>query len=107
MKKLICIVAAFLVMGTTSFAQTNTKQPPIKSTDGTPKKDTKAPVKATKPPATDATPTNTHVTRKESGGIPVKNPKMKKDGTPDMRYKENKVKNEMKEKEMKNAATKK
>jgi hypothetical protein len=59
MKKIIFILAALIMMGTGSFAQTNTKT---------------------------AAPTTTA----QKAGAP-KVAKMKKDGTPDMRYNENKL----------------
>ena len=69
MKKIICILMALLIMGSPSFAQNKVAQPPVKK-NTTPTAKDAAKVKATevKPAAT----------------------KMKKDGTPDMRYKENK-----------------
>ena len=62
---------ALLIMGSPSFAQNKTAQPPVK--------------KNTAPTAKDAT------TVKAAEVKPAATTKMKKDGTPDMRYKENKA----------------
>ncbi len=64
MKKLICLLMAFVVLSATTFAQDKMEKKP--------KSETSKKAAPAKEPA------------KEKGG------KMKKDGTPDMRYKENK-----------------
>ncbi len=71
MKKLICILLSVLVMGTASFAQDKGTTP------SKPKTEKKVTAKKGDKPTSEKTP----------GAAPGK---MKKDGTPDMRHKENK-----------------
>jgi hypothetical protein len=97
MKKIICIMLALLVVGSASFAQkakgTKDSKPATKQEapagkakepQGT-SKDT--PKKTDKKLKKDGTPDMRHKENKEAAK-PTQ--KLKKDGTPDMRYKENK-----------------
>jgi hypothetical protein len=68
MKRIICIVLSVIMLSSVSFAQTQGKDP--KKAKATTEK--KAPAK------------------KDDAGKDTKGTKLKKDGTPDMRYKENK-----------------
>ena len=67
MKKFICILMSLLIMGAASFAQNKEAKKSVKKT------------------------TTTTTTTKEPQAKPAPGTKLKKDGTPDMRYKENKA----------------
>ena len=71
MKKIVCILLSMLIMGTASFAQDKTAKKPAKKE------------------AAKAAPAQKTAPAKESAD--KKPGKMKKDGTPDMRAKENKT----------------
>ena len=83
MRKIICTLLALTVIFGSSFAQTKDK----KEKAGTTKETTK---KAEKKPESSAP------AKKEATGGEAKTSKTKKDGTPDMRFKENKEKKEAK-----------
>jgi hypothetical protein len=87
MKKLICILMSILIMGTASFAQsTNAKQTKVKATRQAPAAATDQKAVKTKK---DGTPDMRAKENKAAAVKPAQ--KLKKDGTPDMRYKENKT----------------
>ena len=94
MKKLICILLSVFIMGTGAFAQDNAapKGKPVTQKKAADKKGTK-PATAQTPAAKpgkmkkDGTP---DMRTKENKEAAKPKGKLKKDGTPDMRYKENK-----------------
>ena len=67
MKKIICVLMSMLIMSSASFAQNQPAKPATKKAN------------ATAPAA------------KQVAAKPAPTPKLKKDGTPDKRFKENKV----------------
>jgi hypothetical protein len=95
MNKIICILMSVLILGVASFAQNkdtkNTKAAPKQTTAKTSAgKQGEAPKGESKPAPKmkkDGTPDMRHKENKEAAK-PA--PKLKKDGTPDMRYKQNK-----------------
>jgi hypothetical protein len=93
MKKIICIFVSLIIMGTASFAQKkavkpkqDTKTAPAPTGNETKKATTAAEPKQTKTKK-DGTPDMRYKENKEAAKPAVK---LKKDGTPDMRYKANK-----------------
>jgi len=84
MKKIICIIAALLIIGLPSFAQNKDAKKPAAAKQ-TPAKTTAPAAAKTKK---DGSPDMRYKANKEAAK-PA--PKLKKDGTPDKRYKENKT----------------
>ena len=88
MKKIICILLSMFIMGTTSFAQDKDAKKPAKAATAGKTENGKArvsnPPKEKGKPAANAAPAATTA----ATATPAK---MKKDGTPDMRAKENKA----------------
>ncbi len=93
MKKIVCILLSILIMGTASFAQDKTAKKPAKkdaAKSAPAKKETPAKESADKKPSKmkkDGTPDMR--AKENKAAKPAAGP-MKKDGTPDMRYKANK-----------------
>jgi len=93
MRKLICILAAFVVMHTVSFAQDKTATkaaPKAKTTQVAPAKTATPTAPATKLKKDGTPDMRTKANKAAATTKPAAGP-MKKDGTPDMRYKANKA----------------
>ena len=93
MKKIILALMATCLLSVASFAQTKEKkatgtQKPATTTTATPKKETKAAATTTKK---DGTPDMRYKENKEAAKAQKTAGPTKKDGTPDKRFKENKA----------------
>ena len=98
MKKIICILMSVLILGTASFAQNKEAGKPVKKTNSPAAQKVQAPgntESVTARPAAklkkDGTPDMRVKENKASKGTAKPAGPLKKDGTPDMRYKANKT----------------
>jgi LAS superfamily LD-carboxypeptidase LdcB len=90
MKRIICILVALIVFGTSSFAQQTTTKTAAKTTKTTTAKEAKTTTGKTEVKTKkDGTPDKRYKANKEAAK-PATGP-LKKDGTPDKRYKANKT----------------